>query len=119
MSDPTYLLGIAVCMISLLFIIEMLRKNRLKERHAVWWLLLGILALFVSLFPVSLAYFASLLGVEVPSNLAFFTCIVVLFMVSIQQSGELTSSDEKLRIIAEKYSMLEMKIRRLESENLD
>ena len=42
MTIATYLLGVFSALLTLGVVIEMLRRRRLRERHAVWWLLAGI-----------------------------------------------------------------------------
>ena len=41
----TYIFGILTAVAVLVFIIFLLRKERLKERHAIWWILAGLVAL--------------------------------------------------------------------------
>ena len=64
MSVASYLLGIAAALLTLLVVVEMMRRRRLRERHAVWWLIAGILALIVGIFPSTLAYLFYNRGIE-------------------------------------------------------
>lgn len=66
MSLGTYILGVAAALFTLVYVVEMLRRRRLRERHAVWWLLAGTLALIVGVFPVVLDWAANIVGVAVP-----------------------------------------------------
>lgn len=114
MSLSSYIFGIVVSLGALILVIELLRKNKLKEKHAIWWLALSVIALIVSIFPATLVWAASILGIEVPSNLLFIFCILVLFFVIIQLSSESSKTEEKLRISAEKFADLDRRIRKLE-----
>ena len=110
MNPVSYSFAIAAAAIALLAIIEMLRRQRFRERHAFWWLLAAILSLVVSIFPSTLGWAASAVGVEVPSNLAFFMSIVILFFVTVQHSSELTTLEEKTRVLAEHVALIEQRL---------
>jgi hypothetical protein len=112
----TYVLGVVSAVITLVVVIEMLRRRRLRERHAVWWLVAGTLALIVGVFPATLQWAAHLIGVAVPLNLVFFVSLAVLFLVCIQHSAELTALEAKTQTLAETAALQELRIRDLETQ---
>ena len=114
MSAATYILGIVSALIALLTVVELLRRRRLRERHAVWWFVAAILALILGVFPKTLTTLADLLGVEVPANLVFFVSIVILFLVNLQHSAELTGLEDKTRVLAEESALQKVRLERLE-----
>ena len=114
MNIASYVLGIASALLVLVVVIELLRRGRLRERHTIWWMIAGVLGLIIAVFPNLLEGAASALGVAVPMNLVFFLSILVLFLVLIQQSTELTRSEERTRVLAEHTAMLEDRVRDLE-----
>lgn len=115
MSLTSYIFGILAALATLGVVIEMLRRRRLRERHAIWWLLSGSVALIVGVFPSALAWAAKLVGVEVPTNLVFFVSIAVLVLVCIQHSAELTDLENETRALAEVTALQDVRIRRLET----
>lgn len=114
MSITAYVFSVAAALVTLIVVIDLLRRRRLRERHAIWWLVAGILALVVSLFPTVLSWAALLIGIEVPINLVFFVSLAVLFLVCIQHSVELTALESKTRALAEQSALQELRIRQLE-----
>lgn len=112
----TYILGIVGAVLTLGIVIEMLRKRQLRERHAVWWLIAGILALVIGVFPQVLIWAAGVIGVEIPTNLVFFVSIFILFLVSIQHSSELTTLENRSRTLAEESALQDLRIRALEQQ---
>lgn len=108
MSPASYILGIVSALLVLVAVIELLRRRRLRERHAVWWILAGIVALVIGIFPQIVDAAAALLGVALPSNLVFFVSIALLFLVSLQHSSELTALEDRVRTLAERVAVLEM-----------
>lgn len=114
MSTATYLFGILAAVLALVAIIELMRRATLRERHAIWWLIGGIFALIVAIFPQTLTWAAHLLGIAVPTNLVFFVAIGLLFLVSLQYGAELTRIEEKLRVLAEQSAFTDERLKRLE-----
>jgi hypothetical protein len=114
MSTATYVLGIVSALIALFAVVELLRRRRLRERHAIWWFVAALLALVLGVFPGTLTSLADLLGVEVPTNLVFFVSIVILFLVSLQHSSELTGLEDKTRVLAEEAALQKVRLERLE-----
>lgn len=119
MSVLSYLLGIAAALLVLFTVLEMLRRGKLRERHTLWWIVAGVIGLFFGIFPNLLDGLAAAVGVAVPVNLVFFLGIVVLFLVCIQQSTELTQSEERTRTLAEHTALLEDRVRKLEQRPAD
>lgn len=108
MSIASYILGIVAALLVLFTVFELLRHRRLRERHAVWWILAGIVALIVGIFPQIVDAAAEVLGVALPSNLVFFVSIALLFLVSLQHSSELTALEDRVRTLAERVAVLDM-----------
>jgi hypothetical protein len=111
----SYIFGIVAAALALGVVIELLRRRRLRERHAIWWMVAGVFALIAGIFPTTLHWAASLIGVEVPLNLVFFISIAVLFLVCLQHSAELTKLEARARILAEELSLQDLRIRELEN----
>ena len=111
----TYLLGIVAALFTLGLVIEMLRRRQLRERHAIWWLIAGLLALIIGVFPQVLVWAAGVIGVEIPTNLVFFVSILILFLVSIQHSSELTQLESKTRTLAERYAIQQLELEELKA----
>jgi hypothetical protein len=106
-------LAALTAVIIVIFIIDLLRRGVLKEKYAVLWLFFAGAALFFALVPSALYWLTARLGVETPSNLLFFITIVLLVLVSVQISYELSRNEAKIRRLAEEIALLEEKTRRL------
>jgi hypothetical protein len=108
MNLTSYIFGVVSAALSLIVVIELLRRRHLRERHAIWWLFAGVLALIAGVFPSTLTWAAALIGIAVPINLVFFVSIAILFLVCLQHSSELTKLESKTRILAERVAILEL-----------
>jgi hypothetical protein len=106
--NPNVVLGGAGSIITLVFVFEMMRRHRLREKYAVFWFLVAMLALVVAVVPSTLLWAAGVIGVQVPSNLLFFVASMVLLVVSIQHSHELGRMEERTRTLAEEVALLRL-----------
>lgn len=114
MNPVTYAFGIIAAVLALVAIVELMRRGTLRERHAVWWFIGGLLALVIAVFPRTLNWAADLVGITLPVNLVFFVAIGLLFLVSLQYGAELTRIEEKMRTLAEKSAFHAQRIEVLE-----
>ena len=116
MSLGTYIFGIATALLTLGVVIELLRRRLLRERHAIWWLVAGVLALIVGIFPATLDWAAGVVGIGLPTNLVFFVSIAILILVCLQHSAELTRLESKTQKLAEQSALQELRIARIEEQ---
>lgn len=115
----SYIFGIVSAALILIVVIELLRRRHLRERHAIWWIFAGVLALVAGVFPSTLDWAAGIIGIEVPINLVFFVSIAILFLVSLQHSSEITQLESKTRTLAERVAIMELRIDELEHTKSD
>lgn len=102
---PNLIAGLASIVI-FIFIFELLRRGVLKEKYAVLWLLIAGVALFFSIFPGLFDSIALFLGVSQPVNLLFFLSSVILVLVTVQFSFELSRHEARIRRLAEEVALL-------------
>lgn len=106
------ILGVIASIITFVFVFWLLRRGVLREKYAVLWLLFSGAALFFSIFPGALKWTSDLLGVETPANLLFFVTIVLLILVAVQLSYELSRHEARIRRLAEEVALLDQELRR-------
>ncbi|MEL5992060.1 DUF2304 domain-containing protein [Microbacterium phosphatis] len=116
LSATTYAFGIVAALAVLVVIFALLRRGTLRERHAVWWLVAGVFALVIAVFPHLLVWASKVLGVEVPANLVFFVAIALLVLLTLQHSAELTRAEDRIRVLAEQAASLDLRLRMLEAQ---
>ena len=108
---PNILAAIAA-LITFVFVIDLLRRGVLREKYAVLWLFFSGAALLLAIFPAVLVWLTGVLGVAEPVNLLFFVTIVLLVLVSIQLSYELSRHEARIRRLAEEVALLKEGINR-------
>ena len=96
------ILSVLVCA----FVIVQVRHQRMKERYAALWLIIGTTIIVLGVFPNLLNGVAHFVGVALPVNLLFLLSILLLMGVSIHLTLELSRLSEKTRILAEEVAIL-------------
>jgi hypothetical protein len=107
---PNILAAIAA-LITFIFVIDLLRRGVLREKYAVLWLFFSGAALLLAIFPAILVWLTGVLGVAEPVNLLFFVTIVLLVLVSVQLSYELSRHEARIRRLAEEVALIEEQLR--------
>lgn len=104
-----------VPLIIVVYILDLLRRKKLREKYAALWLIVGLLVLILALFPGLLVAAATLLGVQVPSNLLFAITIVFTIGVLLHLSVEISEVEDETRALAEEVAILRVQIERLDA----
>jgi hypothetical protein len=104
------ILGLVGSVVTLTLLFEMMRRQRLREKYAVFWAVVAVLTLVVAVVPGVLEGAARLVGVSVPANLLFFIASMLLLVVSVQHSSELGRLEDRTRTLAEEVGLLRMEL---------
>lgn len=102
----TLLMGSIVVLAILFFVFEMLRRQKLREKYAVLWIIIGIGTLVLSAFPAVLERLSGLLGIQVPANLLFIMTLALLVGVCLHLSREQSQAEDEVRILGEEVALL-------------
>ncbi|MBB6334273.1 DUF2304 domain-containing protein [Schaalia hyovaginalis] len=121
--SSTYWLGVLFGLIVLVAVFLRMRNSGMKERYATWWIVIAIGVAALSIFPGSLKAIASLIGVQVPLNLALVIAATVLLLLTLRLSVDLSRGTEERRRLAEELALtnnrvegLTARLSRLEDE---
>lgn len=109
------LIGAAVLLLGMLYIIRLIRKRRMELKYALPWLAASFAALIVDCFPKLLSKLADLLGIATPVNAlylaAFLLSICLLFALTVIVSRQ----SERIKQLVQAAALCEERIKRLES----
>lgn len=101
-------------LVTLVFMVELLRRRRLREKYAALWIVVAVLVLVAAFFPQITTTFAELVGVTAPVNLVFFLGLLVLLVVCVQLSAEVSGLEQQNQTLAEECALLRNRLERLE-----
>jgi hypothetical protein len=112
---------LAFSIIVLYQFINMIRKYRLELKYALLWLLLGIINIFLAVFPSISFFIADALGIEKPVNALFLLGIISLFTILFSLTIALSRSSNKVKDMAQDIGILKQEVfllkSRLDNEN--
>ena len=95
---------------TVVIMVEMLRRRQLREKYAVLWLGLGVGLVVIALFPGLLIFAGRQLGFTAPSNLLFLVTGLVLLLISIHLSWEVSRLEDETRVLAEEIALLRLQV---------
>lgn len=108
------MIGAAVLLLGMCYIIRLTRKKRMELKYALPWLAVSLAALIVDCFPKLLSALADLLGVATPVNalylIAFLFSVCLLFALTVIVSRQ----SERIRQLAQAAALCEERVRQLE-----
>jgi hypothetical protein len=111
--SPVLTLGVVGAVLTLVVLFEMLRRQRLREKYALIWVVVAFSTVLLVVFPGLLTRASDLLGVQVPANLLFFVASMLLLLLSIQFSYEIGRLEDRTRTLAEEIALLRLKLEEL------
>ncbi|BAS09792.1 conserved hypothetical protein [Arthrobacter sp. Hiyo4] len=97
-------------------VVELVRRRQFREKYAALWIVVGVAALVLAAWPQLLVRTSEALGVQVPSNLLFGLCIVLLLGVSLHLSWELSAVEDEVRVLAEEVALLRTAVGQIRPE---
>lgn len=105
-----YTISIIFSIVLLLIIIELVRRNYLKEKYSLFWIFFGIFLILFALFP-QLTYGLSILfGIKYPPAVLFFLGLLFLIVYNLhltvvlsQQLERVTRTIQEIAILKEYY----------------
>lgn len=97
-------------------ILYYLKKRMLDLRYTLIWLAAGICMGIMVFFPRVLLDFVHLLGIESNMNGLFILCFAFIITILMMLTAIVSRFALKVRILIQEISMLEKRIRELESQ---
>ncbi|WP_309134368.1 DUF2304 domain-containing protein [Cellulomonas sp.] len=110
-----YVFALVGALLVLVFMLELLRRRRLREKYAALWIVVALVVLVAAVFPPVTEWVADLVGVTTPVNLVFFLGLLVLLTVCVQLSAEISELEHETQTLAEESALLRARVERLES----
>lgn len=92
----------------LVFIVEMVRRKRLKEQYSLLWIFGAIGLVLLSAWPGLLDKLAPLCGIAYPPAVLFLGGLFLLVLLSLHFSMVISRLSEQNRILAQKLAVIEM-----------
>jgi hypothetical protein len=98
---------------TLLFILRLVRRHRLRAKYSVLWVSLGAALAIVAAAPVLLEGLSDLLGIQTPVYTFLLMAITFLLTLALHFSWELSRLEDRTRALAEECALLREEVERV------
>jgi hypothetical protein len=110
------LFAVGFSVLLLIFIIELIRKNKLKEGYSILWFGLGLALLVISVWTDLLEKISFLVGVDYEPAMLLTVLVLGMIVLMIHFSVLVSSFDKKNKMLAQNFGLLHGEIKRLREE---
>ena len=108
--------AIIISLSLLLFIVELVRRKKLREEYSWLWLLTGTIILTLALWYDLLQWITHLIGAGLPTSTLFFLGLVFLILIAIQFSVKVSELNNQVKNLAQENGLLKNRIEEIEEE---
>ncbi|HJQ68016.1 MAG TPA: DUF2304 domain-containing protein [Blastocatellia bacterium] len=108
------LIAVASLAIELMIVI-LVRRKRLDEKHALLWLVTGVVMLFAPILSKVVDSVSYRLGFFYPPSFVFLVAFFALCLISLQHSVIASRLSKHNKQLAQRYALLEQRLSEIES----
>ena len=106
-----HLLAITISIMVLVSIFMLMRQRHIREKYAAIWIVVGMASFIGSIWANLLSDLSRTLGFGIPSNFLFFVDGIVLLLISIQLSVEVSKLEFKVERLVEEITLIREDLR--------
>lgn len=92
--------------IACIYALRKIRKSQLRIEDALFWIIISIMLVIISVFPGLAEFFAGIIGIEAPSNFVFLVMIFLLLVKTFSLSIKLSQTEERLKNLVQKTAII-------------
>ena len=115
--DRQTLFGLLVTLSMLFFILELVRRRRLREEYSLLWLLTAVALFVLTIWPAPLDWFAAMTGIFRPTVL-FVVAVGFFLVILLYYSTVLTHLANQNNTLAQEIALLRQEVTDLRSGDL-
>ena len=116
MSLRLQILIIAIVVLGLLYIMNLIRKNKLDLKYSLSWLIVGVFVFVLALMPKTIDTISGFLGIADPMNMVFFLGFIFILIIVLALTVALSIASNSVKRLNQKIGMLDKRIRELEDK---
>lgn len=98
--------ALSVCFVIFIFIIELVRRRRLKEEYSILWFFASI-SMFILVIKYDwLGALTTFIGAGLPTSTLFIGSLIFLMLVAVQFSIKISELSEQIKNLAQDNALL-------------
>lgn len=105
MSTILRIMLLVASLVTAVWILWKIRKNRVKQEDALFWLCFAFMLALFGIFPKLSYMMAEILGIQSPANFVFLAVIAILIEKMFSLSIQVSSLENKLEIMAAELAL--------------
>jgi hypothetical protein len=113
------IIAIAGSVILFLFILNLIRRKRIKEEYSLLWVFFGIVFIVLSLWRQGLDYIAMAIGVAYPPTAILLIFLMAMFMILIQFSIIISRLSDANKTLCQEIGLMKMELAKMKDEKKD
>lgn len=117
MNIKTQVIVVVVVVFAMIWLFNMVRKNRLELKYSLLWFVLGIGVLFFALCPSATVWLADLFGIGIPINLIFFAGFCFALMIIFSLTAAISRMSVKLKRLTQEIGLLKKELEDLRNKD--
>lgn len=110
MSLRAHFVVLVLTVSTLVFILRLVRRYRLRAKYSVLWVSLGVVLAVLASAPILIDRIAAAAGVRTPALLFVLLAITFLLALTLHFSWELSRLEDRTRRLAEECALLRQKL---------
>lgn len=93
---------------TLLYFIRKIRKSKLKINHSIFWMVFGLVLLFLACMPSSIYMISTFLGFQSPVNLVYVLVIFMLVLKLFTNTMKLSKLNEQVAALTQALAIYQL-----------
>lgn len=104
------LLIAALIILAMLWIANLVRKDKLDLRFALPWFAVGVAVFLLNLFPRLMGFMVDVLGIDLPVNMMFFFGFCFTLLLVFHLTMKVSKQEEQIKRLTQEHALLEEKM---------
>jgi len=97
----------------LVVIVQLLKKKKLNLKYTLLWLIAAIVLLIATIFPRTVYFISTLIGIDTPINSALILAGIFVIIILITLTSIVSSLNQTVRSLTQKLGLLDKQVREL------
>ena len=107
MSQVLKIILIIVCVLTSYYTLRKIRKSQMQIEDSLFWILISIVLVIISIFPQIADYMAKFLGIGATVNFVFLAMIFILLIKVFMLSLKISQLEEKIKNLVQRIAIKE------------
>lgn len=103
--------ALIVCIALFIFILDMVRRRKLREEYSWLWLLTGLVIILLVIWYDLLVFISHVIGAVIPTTTLFLFSVLFLMLISLHYSIKVSTLTDQVRKLTQELAILHKEVR--------